>query len=95
MNRRGVPAVWRKVLPIIIGLMPGIAIGAYGTRVTSAVAIHLPVEFGALSLTGGAYMQACQQPLRARELVAVAAMTGLLLIVAAALETYVSLGGLG
>jgi uncharacterized membrane protein YfcA len=28
INLNGVPAVWRKVLPILIGLVPGIAIGA-------------------------------------------------------------------
>jgi len=28
MNRDAVPAVWRRVLPILIGLLPGIAIGA-------------------------------------------------------------------
>jgi hypothetical protein len=71
----------------------GIAIGAYGTRVVSAIAIHLPVEFSALSLAGGAYMQACKQALSARELSAVTTATGLLLAAAAALETYVSIGG--
>lgn len=29
INRDGVPAVWRRVCPILIGLLPGIAIGAY------------------------------------------------------------------
>jgi hypothetical protein len=29
INRDGVPAVWRRVFPILIGLLPGIAIGAY------------------------------------------------------------------
>jgi uncharacterized membrane protein YfcA len=28
INRDGVPAVWKRVLPILIGLLPGIAIGA-------------------------------------------------------------------
>ena len=28
INRDGVPAVWRRVFPILIGLLPGIAIGA-------------------------------------------------------------------
>jgi uncharacterized membrane protein YfcA len=28
INRQGVAAVWRRVLPILIGLLPGIAIGA-------------------------------------------------------------------
>ena len=71
----------------------GIAIGAYGMRTITATATHLPVEFAALSLAGGAYMQACKQPLSARELAAAATATGLLLIAAAALETYVSTGG--
>ena len=29
INRDSVAAVWRRVLPILIGLMPGIAVGAY------------------------------------------------------------------
>src|SRR5215471_10121686 len=28
INLRGVPAVWKRVLPILVGLLPGIAIGA-------------------------------------------------------------------
>lgn len=70
----------------------GVAIGAYGTRLVRAVAVHGPVEFSAFALAGGAYMQACKQALTGRELAAVTAGTGLLLIVAAALETYVSTG---
>jgi hypothetical protein len=71
----------------------GIAIGAYGARVISAIAVHLPVEFSALSLAGGAYIRACRQALSARELSAVTTATGLLLAAAAALETYASIGG--
>ena len=29
INRNGVPAVWKKVFPILIGLLPGIAVGAF------------------------------------------------------------------
>jgi uncharacterized membrane protein YfcA len=29
INRDGVPAVWKRVLPILIGLLPGIAVGAF------------------------------------------------------------------
>jgi hypothetical protein len=29
INRSGVPAVWKRVFPILIGLLPGIAAGAY------------------------------------------------------------------
>src|SRR6516225_8281901 len=28
INRAGVPAVWKRVFPILIGLLPGIAVGA-------------------------------------------------------------------
>jgi hypothetical protein len=28
INRKGVPSVWRRVLPILIGLLPGIGLGA-------------------------------------------------------------------
>src|SRR5690242_14674973 len=28
INLRGIPAVWRRVFPILIGLLPGIAIGS-------------------------------------------------------------------
>lgn len=29
INREGVPAVWKRVFPILIGLLPGIAVGAF------------------------------------------------------------------
>ena len=29
INLSGVPAVWRRVLPILIGMLPGIAVGAF------------------------------------------------------------------
>jgi uncharacterized membrane protein YfcA len=29
INRSGVPAVWKRVLPILIGLLPGITVGAF------------------------------------------------------------------
>src|SRR5213079_841170 len=29
INLKGVPAVWRRVFPILIGLLPGIAVGAF------------------------------------------------------------------
>jgi uncharacterized membrane protein YfcA len=30
INLKGVPAVWKKVFPIVVGLLPGIAVGAVG-----------------------------------------------------------------
>jgi hypothetical protein len=71
----------------------GVAIGAYGTRGIVATAPHTPVEFSALSLAGGAYTRACRHPLGGRALSAVATATGVLVVAAAALETYASLGG--
>src|SRR5690348_6259317 len=29
INLKGVPAVWRRVFPILVGLLPGIALGAF------------------------------------------------------------------
>jgi len=29
INRSGVPAVWKRVFPILVGLLPGIAVGAF------------------------------------------------------------------
>jgi hypothetical protein len=72
----------------------GVALGAYGLRVAAATALHLPLEFTALSLAGGAYMSTSKQPLGARALAYVAAVCALLLAGAATLETYVSLGAL-
>jgi hypothetical protein len=66
----------------------GLAIGAYGWRVIAATALHLPLELAALSLAGGAYMQACKRPLSRPALCATAATSGALLLAAAALESY-------
>jgi hypothetical protein len=70
----------------------GCAIGGYGRRVIAAAALHLPLELAALSLAGGAYMQACKRPLSWPTLGAAAAASGALLLGAAALETYSPIG---
>lgn len=71
----------------------GVAIGAYGMRVITAIAPHLPLEFAGLGLAGGAYVQACRHVVSAQALAAIAAVCAALLGVAATLETYVSAGG--
>jgi hypothetical protein len=71
----------------------GVAVGAYGGRVAAAIAFHLPVELAALALAGGAYLSTSRRPLAPVELLQVAALCALLLIIAAALETYPPLGG--
>lgn len=73
----------------------GAAIGAYGPRLIEAVALHLPLELGALSLAGGAYMHARQRPIGTRALATLAAACALLLIAAATVETYTSPRGPG
>jgi hypothetical protein len=80
------------VLALNAGLV-GFAYGAYGWRAIAATAPHLPVEFAGVSLAGGAYLHACRRPLSLRTTVAVAGTCAALLIVAAFLETYVSMGG--
>lgn len=81
------------LLAINAGLW-GVAFGAYGLRVATATALHLPLEVAAFSVAGGAYMSTRKQPLGTRVLACVAALCALLLAAAATLETYVSLGGL-
>jgi hypothetical protein len=71
----------------------GLAFGAYGWRALFATAPHLSLEFGGLSLAGGAYLHARRRPLPPRALAAVVGCCGLLLAAAAVLETYVSMRG--
>ena len=68
----------------------GVALGAYGARLAGP---HLPVELAALSLAGAAYMHARRHPVGVVALALVAVTCTLLLVIAAALETYATLGG--
>jgi hypothetical protein len=68
----------------------GLALGAYGERLAAATAGHLPIEFAALSVAGGAYLSARRGPVNARALACIGALCGMLLLVAAAAETYAS-----
>jgi len=83
--------VLATVLVANAGLV-GLALGAYGGRVACVIALHLPLEFAALSLAGGAYMSTSRRPLSLAGLIIVAALCALLLVIAATLETYVRLG---
>ena len=80
------------VLAFNAGLV-GVAYGAYGWRAIASTAPHLPVEFAGVSLAGGAYLHACRHPLSVRALAGVAGTCAALLILAAFLETYASMGG--
>ena len=42
INRSGVPAVWKRVFPILIGLLPGIGIGAWALASLQPVWISSP-----------------------------------------------------
>jgi hypothetical protein len=70
----------------------GVAFGAYGHRLLTAIALHAAPEFAALSLAAGAYMSTRKQAIGVGCLAAIAALCALLVSAAAALETYVSLG---
>jgi hypothetical protein len=84
--------LWLAALLVLNAGVVGVAFGAYGTRLVGATALHLSVEFVALSLAGGAYLAAVREPLDARQLAAVGMACLLLLAVAAVLETYTRLG---
>jgi hypothetical protein len=87
--RLGMTALLTALLVSNAGAV-GIAIGAYGTRVLRP---HMALELGALSLAGGAYVQAARRPLSVTGVLVVAASSALLLRAAATLETYASFGG--
>jgi uncharacterized membrane protein YfcA len=68
INRSGVPAVWKRVLPILIGLLPGIGIGAYILASVQPVWIKLATYAVILPLI---LLQAAgwRRPIRSRWLV--------------------------
>jgi hypothetical protein len=71
----------------------GVALGAYGRRGLLALAPHAPLEFVALSIAGGAYMQTRKQAVRGSLLLHVGVVSVLLLVAAATFETYISSTG--
>jgi len=73
-------------------LIVGLALGAYGERLVVATAAHLPIEFAALSVAGGAYLSARRRPLPPHSLAYTGGLSSALLVVAAIAETYVSGG---
>ena len=71
----------------------GVAIGAYGSRVIEATALHLALELAALSLAGGAYTAGAHASPCARGRSRSSLRPArLLLALAATLETYVPIG---
>jgi hypothetical protein len=68
----------------------GVALGAYGRRGLLVLAPHAPLEFIALSIAGGAYLQARRQAVRGSLLLRTGVVSVLLLVAAATIETYIS-----
>lgn len=76
INRDGVPAVWRRVFPILVGLLPGIAIGALVLALLQPGWIKLGTYFVILPLI---LVQAAgwRRPIRSTWLVGLPFGTGL------------------
>lgn len=84
------------VLAGLLGLnagLIGLAWGAYGTQLLRALALHGSVELAAFAVCGGAYLRARRGRLPARGLALAGGTCAVLIILAAGLETYVSLEG--
>lgn len=82
------------VLAGLLGLnagLIGLAWGAYGGQLLRALALHGAVELAAFAVCGGAYLRARRDGLRGRDLARAAVGCAMLLILAAGVETYVSL----
>lgn len=84
----------RMVVDIVVGVVlignavaVGVAVGAYGGRVANALSLHAPLELVALSLAGGALMQAHRVRLPVVALMRAGALSAVLLTVAGALES--------
>lgn len=78
------------VLLVFNAAVLGVTVGGYGSRALTALAPHTPIEFAALALSGGTYIHARKQTVRAADLAATALLCAALLAIAAVLETYVS-----
>ncbi len=70
----------------------GVALGAYGSRLVDAVALHAPLELAAFALAGCAYLAARDGDLTAAGLALVAVLAVTLVAAGAAVETYVQIG---
>lgn len=92
--RRGRLAVDGALLVVLVlnaGLV-GAALGGYGRPAVAALSPHLPLELAALSLCAGAYSTARDEPPSLAALWPAAVTATGLILVAAALETYVQIG---
>jgi uncharacterized protein len=76
INLKGVPAVWKRVFPILVGLLPGIAVGSFALAVLQPGWIKLVTYIAILPLI---LMQAAgwRRPIRSTWLVGLPFGTGL------------------
>lgn len=79
------------LLALNAGLI-GLALGAYGTRLVLALAVHGALELAAFSLVGGVYLQARRGALRRRHFAAATGIALALLALAGLAETCVAPG---
>ena len=80
------------VVGLVIGanaVLVGIAAGAYGARALPWL-VHLPLEWAAVGTAVGVYATARRRAPCRRELAAPAALMGLAILTAAAIETYLT-----
>jgi hypothetical protein len=77
---------------VLNAALVGVALGAYGRCLAVCAVAHVPIEFGALAVAGGVYVAARHRPLGVRSLAAAAGLCTVLLVLAAAVETYASGG---
>jgi hypothetical protein len=90
----------RPALDVVAGVLgllnagvTGVALGAWGGPLLEAVVVHGALEFTAFAIAGGAYLAARASELEVRRLAGATAACAGLLAAAAAVETYVPLGG--
>jgi hypothetical protein len=86
--RRVVDALLVTVF-LLNATLVGMALGAYGGRLAFAAA-HVPIEFGALGVAGGAYIAARRRSVGWSSLMGAAGLCTCLLLLAATAETYAS-----
>ena len=70
----------------------GAAAGGYGPRLLETLALHGPLELAGFALAGAAYLAARTQQLTLPDLGTTAAVAAVLLLAAAWIETYLSIG---
>lgn len=92
------PTTARRLGEVLLGgaivanlIVVGASFGAYGTRMLRAALPHGPVELAAYSLALALYRQGRTRALPTRHMLAVVALSVVMLVLAAVLETYVNL----